>query len=286
MPLALESWQRALRIVNCSKEELFSTTKLTDNDGKYAFPEPGIFCSGDNRSRQNRFLTIWSVIRDICIYRLASNASSVQLLSNQDWRTLLSGRTPNQETRTGSSRNSLIQLLSPEATDLGVDVSNLHNIVDREFSVRETQEHLWGISELSFRFELFMLDRRALDRRLFEHRRQELDSVFREELVLQCFYFRPNQPHHLASVSVQNSRCGLASPNIRDRIPYLNALRRVMFDWMDFHKHHVARLDIPTVQTRDLDMMHYEYALARFYTQTYFRYFGRAAIIPTTLPAA
>ena len=91
MPLALESWQRALRIVNCSKEELFSTTKLTDNDGKYAFPEPGIFCSGDNRSRQNHFLTIWSVIRDICIYRLASNASSVQLLSNQDWRTLLSG---------------------------------------------------------------------------------------------------------------------------------------------------------------------------------------------------
>ena len=283
MPLSLEQWQKALSVVDRSPEMLFSQTKLTDNDGKYAFPEPGLFCSGDNPSRRNRYLTIWTAIRDICIYRLASNASNVQLLSNQDWRTILGGRAPNPGTMVGAARRSLMLLLSPEATELGIDISCLHKLADREFTEREAQENLWGISELSFRFELLILDRRALDRRLFEGRRQELHSLAREELILRCFYFRSDQPCHLASASVQNARQGLASPNARDRLPYLNALRRVIFDWVNYPQHHIARLNTPTTESPESEILHYEYALARFYTQMYFRYFGRAAIIPTTL---
>jgi hypothetical protein len=283
MPPSLESWQKALGAVDRSQDMLFSPTRLTDNDGKYAFPEPGIFCSGDNTGRRNRYLTIWTTIRDICIYRLESNASKVQLLSNQEWRTLLGGRAPNQESRAGASRQSLALLLSPEAIGLGVDVSNLHNVADREFTTREAQENMWGISELSFRFELLMLDRRALDRRLFEGQPQGLDSLVREELVLRCFYFRPGQPHHLASVSVRNARQGLASPTVQDRLPYLNALHRVMSDWIDYPKHYIARLPPPTSESPEVEITHYEYALARFYTQMYFRYFGRAAVIPATL---
>ena len=99
MSLSLESWKKALGAVDRSPEMLFSPTKLAENDGKYAFPEPGIFCSGDNANRRNRYLTTWTVIRDICIYRLASNASNVRLLSGQDWRTLLGGRAPNSESK-------------------------------------------------------------------------------------------------------------------------------------------------------------------------------------------
>ena len=287
MSFPLESWQKALGAVDRSPEMLFSQTKLADNDGKYAFPEPGIFCSGDNTNRRNRYLTTWTVIRDICIYRLASNASKVQLLSGQEWRTLLGARAPNSESKAGASREFLKHLLLPEATGLGIDVSNLHKIPDREFSVHEAQENMWGISELSFRFELLMLDRRALDRRLFENRPQELGSLVREELVLRCFYFRPGQPHHLASVSVQNARRGLASPNVRDRLPYLNALRQVMFEWVDYHRYHdLAWLPTPTADAPEIELLHYEYALARYYTQKYFHYFGRAAIIPTTLQEA
>lgn len=235
MAPALQSWQNALSAVNCSPEELFSSTKLAENDGRYAFPEPGLFCSGNNDRRRNRFLTIWSTIRDICIYRLASNASRVRLLSNQDWRTFLNGNAPNQQTMAGASRQFLTNLLSPEATALGLDISHLHEVADREFTVRETQEHMWGISELSFRFELFILDRRALDRRLFEGRHRDLDSLVREELILRCFYFCPDQPRHLATVSVQNARQGLALPNVRDRLPYLNGLRLVMSEWEGYH---------------------------------------------------
>jgi hypothetical protein len=159
----LKPWQTALSAVDCSPERLFSQTKLADNDRKYAFPEPGIFCSSDATSRCNRYLTTWTAIRDICIYRLSSNAPNIWLLSNQQWRTLLGGHAPNQDTKAGASRESLTLLLSPEATEMGVDVSNLHKVADREFTVRESQENMWGISELSFRFELLMLDRHALD---------------------------------------------------------------------------------------------------------------------------
>jgi hypothetical protein len=76
---------------------------------------------------------------------------------------LLGGRAPNSESKAGASRESLKHLLSPEATELGIDVSDLHNVPDREFTVREAQENMWGISELSFQFELLMLDRHALD---------------------------------------------------------------------------------------------------------------------------
>ena len=269
-----------------SPERLFSQTKLADNDGKYAFPEPGIFCSGDNTSRRNRYLTTWTVIRDICIHRISSNASNVRLLSNQQWHTLLGGRAPNQDTKAGASRESLTLLLSPEATEMGVDVSSLHRVPDREFTVRESQENMWGLSELSFRFELLMLDRRALDRRLFEDRPQELSPLVREELVLNCFHFCPDQPRHLATVSVRNACRGLASPSIRDRLPYLNALRLVMSEWVGFigAPDRASRLNMPTAEAREDDLRQYEYSLARFYTQAYFCHFGRAAIVPTTLP--
>jgi hypothetical protein len=57
MSLHLKPWQTALGAVDRSLERLFSRTKLADNNGKYSFPEPGIFCSGDNTSRRNWYLT-------------------------------------------------------------------------------------------------------------------------------------------------------------------------------------------------------------------------------------
>ncbi|KAF8322384.1 hypothetical protein F5887DRAFT_1028526 [Amanita rubescens] len=104
---------------------------------------------------------------------------------------------------------------------------------------------MWGISELSFRFELLILDR-------------HLDSLVREGLVLRCF-FRPNQPRRLATVSVRNARLGLASPDVRDRLPYLHALCRVMFEWDNYHRHHVARLPSPTAEAPENELLHYEY---------------------------
>ena len=84
---------------------------------------------------------------------------------------------------------------------------------------------------------------------------------------MNCFYFRSDQPHHLATVSK-----GLASPNIWDRLPYLNALHLVMIKWVGYigAPDCASRLNPPTTEDQEDDMLQYEYGLARFYTQTYF----------------
>ena len=57
-----------------------------------------------------------------------------------------------------------------------------------------------------------------------------------------------------------------------------------MDEWEGYPQHHLARVRAPMAESPEVDLLHYEYALARFYTQTYFQYFGCTAIIPRTLP--
>ena len=59
-------------------------------------------------------------------------------------------------------RTALNDLLSPDATEAGVDLSRLHEVLVRDFSVHEAQQKLWELSELSFHYELIMLDQRAI----------------------------------------------------------------------------------------------------------------------------
>jgi hypothetical protein len=94
MPSCLDSWRNALEEVDCRPERLYSTVKLNENDGRYAFPEPGIFCSGENHDRRNKFLTVWEILQPIIINRMSSDLGSVALLSNEQWRILLASVHP------------------------------------------------------------------------------------------------------------------------------------------------------------------------------------------------
>ena len=280
MPLCLDAWRNALQ--NVDRSDLLP--KQFQNDGKYAFPEPGLICSGNNPTRQNRYLAVWDYLRPVIINRMSSDMHSVTLLSNQEWRTVLGGRPPSDQTRTGSLRTALNDLLSPDATEAGVDLSRLHEVLVRDFSVREAQQKLWELSELSFRYELIMLDRQAIplaseieDNKEYK---ASLSPMARETYVLRCFPFSPSEPHHLAHISINHASQGLASPSIRDRLPYLDNLRRVMTDWDGYIKHHVSRLQCLTQESPKVELEHYEMVIAWFYTQTFYRFFGRAAIIP------
>ena len=158
MPSCLDSWRAALEEVDCRPERLYSAVKLDDNDGRYAFPEPGIFCSGDNPDRRNKFLTMWEIIQPIIINRMSLDLGSISLLSNEQWCILLAGRQPNDKTKRGSARISISELLSPDAAVVGIDFSHIHEAPVREYSICEAQEKLWELAELSFRFDLIILD--------------------------------------------------------------------------------------------------------------------------------
>ena len=284
MPLCLDAWRDALRNVNQKPENLLE--KLTENDGKYAFPEPGLICSDNNPTRQNQYLTVWDKLSPVIINRMSAGTHQVTLLSNQQWRTILGGRQPSDKTRAGSSRISLNELLSPESVEAGVDLSRMYEVPVRQYSIREAQRMLWELSELSFRYELVMLDRRAVMGGVFEdtvYKDSLLSPLIRETDILWCFPFGPSEPHHLAYVSVDHASRGLASPAIRDRFPYLTALRRVMHDWAGYEKHHLGWLEEPTQDAPDIELYHYEQTIAHFYTQMFFHHFGRAAIVPMYL---
>ena len=279
-----------METVDRRPERLYSAKKLNDNDGRYAFPEPGIFCSGDKLDRRNQFLTVWEILYPIVVNRMSSDMGSITLLSNEQWRILLAGRQPNDKTRRGSMRISITDLLTPDATAVGVDLSQIHEAPVREYSIREVREKLWELSELSFRFDLIMLDYKAFTAKELryqatndEYKAQAWSPLTRDPLIMACFPFGPSDPHHLAFIHPDHARHGLASPAIQDRLPYLNALRKVLGEWDGFAMHDLGRLQIPTEDAPEVESLHYERVIACFYTQSYFRFFGRAAIIPMHL---
>jgi hypothetical protein len=146
---------------------------------------------------------------------------------------------------------------------------------------------LWELSELSFRFELLNLDRRAISMRVIEdekYKSEFLSPHVREDLILKCFHLEASDPCHLAYVSPAHAQKGLASPTIQARLPFLKALRSVMFEWDGYESHHLCRLVELSAHSPEIELLHYENAITRFYAQSFFRFFGRAAVLPTVLP--
>jgi hypothetical protein len=211
---------------------------------------------------------------------MVSHTGASRPLSNQEWRTLLSTRqAPNSATKSGATRELLQSLLSQDAVALGIKISQLHEVADKEYSTQESQTILWRLSELSFRFELLSLDSRAFDRTLFPL----ISSSARLEAILKCFHYGPSEPRCLTSVEVENANHGLGSPDWRDRIPYLDALRTVMFHWEGFHRHAAARLVVPTPQSTFIDFEYFEKGIARMYCQYFYRHLRRGPVIPSYL---
>ncbi|KAF8326720.1 hypothetical protein F5887DRAFT_1084334 [Amanita rubescens] len=286
MPLCLDAWRKALLLAGQNSATWPLEKKKSPNDGRYAFPEPGLFCYSDNLVRQNRYLTVWDHLHLAIINRMSSDMGQIDLFSSQQWRTLLGAHPSSEKTRTEALRISLNDLLSSDAAEAGVDLSRIHEASVKQYSVSEAQTVLWELSELGFRYELVMLDRRAIEPRVIEDQRYKdslLSPLKRETHILRCFPFGPSEPRHLAYVPINHASRGLASPAVRDRLPYLTALRYLMGEWDGYEKSELGRLQTPTQNSRDRDLYYYEESIAQFYVQMFFRFFGRAAIIPMYL---
>ena len=290
MPSCLDSWRNALEEVDCRPKRLYSPVKLNENDRKYAFPEPSIFCSGENHDCRNKFLTVWEILQPIIINCMSLNHRTITLLSNKQWRILLARHQLNDKTRRGSACISITDLLSPDAHAVGIDLPQLHQVPICKYMTREAQEKMWELSELSFRFDLIALDCKAFsaqERRYLLANDQYQPWVWSgrtwEPLIIACFLFRPLDPHHLAFIHMEHARQGLSSPAIQDRLPYLRALHTVMGEWDGYMQHDLGHLQVPTEGDPEVELLHYERVIASFYTQTYYCFFAHAAVVPMYL---
>jgi hypothetical protein len=239
------------------------------DDRKYVFPEPGIFL-GANEVRRAKYFLTWQAIEPACIHRLLS--STAPPLSNQEWRNILIGSLEfkSSDSACAKAREHACRLLGSAIDDLSLNVTDPATPPPLPIADREAQAILWRLSELNFRFELLALNKRAGPAGRDEFER---DQAVRSALEVTS----------LQAVDMDVARQGIRSGHWRSRLPSLLRLATLMKDWSG-DKPLPLLQDLPFGEYNELNTGVLEDAVARFYTDTFFIFFGRAAVIPTRLP--
>ncbi|PPR06179.1 hypothetical protein CVT24_000721 [Panaeolus cyanescens] len=282
-PYAIPAWTEGLKKVDYAPINYKNVYKEAVG---YCVPEPGLIaCS----ARIAHMLTNWLQIRPAWLACLGGGGRG---LKNQTWRDILSSDVrnpplPSTSTASKSSqrRNGALECLQKT---LGPrDIQQAQESVPRwngqTISPNELPDEnvvrqvLWELYELNFHEELFALDTVIQPRSLSSNSRASYD---RYDLLMQCF-------ERFRSPQVNDSDVGLAHHDFRERLVFLQHLARVMLSWPG----HPPCVDhLVTVDSRRLGVLVgetnaalTEVEMARFYCQTFFNEFGRAAQIPHRL---
>ncbi|KAJ7449768.1 hypothetical protein B0H11DRAFT_2332108 [Mycena galericulata] len=237
-------------------------------DRQYVLPEPALFVN-TAPDRRRKFLYHWNLLADGFVYMLTQHP---QLLSAQEWRDVLEGLmtkrgAPGSKTYRRSAK--LEDRICP-----ALEASNVSSIEGfpvptqllPEFTLEQTREIVWQVAETSFRFEFCALDSRAL-------RKNWLDEV------KACF-----AGHMLVGVPLEMSKCGWASTTLEERHRYVRWTATLMLDWTTKSpRPNIIRRVADHLKWSLSEMQVLETAVCRYYTQAFWEYFGRAAVVPLRL---
>lgn len=265
-PLSIPPWSTALAAINDDPSRVDERYRSV-NDRKYVFPEPGIFLAA-NPVRRAKYLSTWQAIEPACIHRLLS--STAPPLSNQEWRDILIGSLDFKSSTSAcaKARQQACHLLGSAIDDLSLTVTDPAT-PPPSIGDNEAQAMLWRLSELNFRFELLALHKRAGPA---GRDALECDQAVRDAL----------QVSSLQAVEMDVARAGLHSADWHTRLPSLLRLAMIMRVWSG-DKPLPLLQDKPLEDYTERDTGVLEDAVARFYTDSFFIHFGRAAVIPTRL---
>lgn len=267
-PLSIPAWSSALAAVNDNPSRVDERYRSPD-DRKYVFPDPGIFL-GANEVRRAKYFLTWQAIEPVFIHRLLT--STAPPLSNQEWRDILIGSLEfkSSDSACAKAQEHAYRLLGSAMDDLSLNTTDPATPPPPPVTDLEAREILWRLSELNFRFELLALNKRAGPAGRDEFER---DQAVRNALQLQS----------LQAVDIETSIKGIRSGHWRSRLPSLLRLATLMREWSGDKPLPLVQ-DIPFGEYNELNTGVLEDAVARFYTDTFFVFFGRAAVIPTRLP--
>ena len=201
--------------------------------------------------------------------------SSVTPLSNQEWRDVLIGninsKTPNAQSAQAWENAQRLLGSALEEMDIHINLApsltTLPSLPDSE-----AQKILWTLTELNFHFELLGLDKRA---NLSNH-----DDDAHQDLIKECFGVTS-----LLAVDYHRANMGFGSENWRERLPHFLMLWMLMRDWDGMKPTPLLLPDLTSITDYlEADVLKLEEAVATFYTDSFFRFFGRAPVIPACLP--
>ncbi|KAJ7625440.1 hypothetical protein B0H17DRAFT_1111131 [Mycena rosella] len=270
MPEPVPAWDRALRAVDRSAPSI----SLSAADKFYVFPEPALLASAERPQRRQMYLHHWMLLRDACLYRLGEPSSHGVLLSSQEWRDILGGQIQQREGRADSRTNrrsqTIAHILGPALRACGIDRMHGYPAAPESIgvtSLAKAKQMIWDIAETNFRFELAALDRRA-------------SGKDRPELCSRCY-----SGGMMLGMNIELSQQGLASPWLEEYHPYYVQLATLMLDWRTpgGRPALIAPGFAQRTQWSEQEMVNLEDAVARYYTQSFYELFGRAAVIPMRL---
>ncbi|KAJ7026203.1 hypothetical protein C8F04DRAFT_966692 [Mycena alexandri] len=265
MPSSIPSWADALCAVDRERGSL-------SKGFRYLFPEPALLVSSDSFERRQMLLYHFTMMEDGLIYRLGDPNGSHRLLSSQEWRDVLGGKSAPARARvTKASLRSLglRDLLAPAFEACGItELTENFPAAPGSFppiTKHRAQEILWRIGETNFRYEFLALDRRASGRE-------------REEACRECLV-----GGMLMGMPIELSKQGLASLSLQTRHEYTMRIARLMRDWNPRPQFTSIARAAEKQEWSEVDMRQLEKEVAVHYTQTFYDIFGRAAVVPTRL---
>ncbi len=277
-PFSIPAWEAALRAVDQS-------VSVESQCTNYAFPDPGLFVSPANDERKAKLIESWVRTRDVWISSITHEETLA--MSAQHWRDFLnidlsrSSEATDTDTRSAKRRRHTQDLLK-------VKSSMVPGCVVGEFVWQGCSYHsgdlppenvvrqiLWELYELNFAREFLSLDRRACT----DLDLTDKDTLYeRQSLITKCF-----ASHTLNYAPLPNTNCGLAAETIRDRLPYVWRMVRIMVSWKGTKPSVFGLADRSPQGMTDQQAKDLEVAATKYYCQKFYTYFGRAAQVPHRL---
>ncbi len=277
MPPGIPSWQRALSEVDRSQP-----APPREVIWPYWVPEPALLIGSQERDRQQRYLMNWVRARPIWISLLQLRDRPLSTVNTQCWRVYLNGvpAKANEQTAYGRRVSYIKRVFSDVLQDDDIEPVNGGDVDWHGHRFSEVPETLcpwilWEVHELAFRYELLALDRDCCCPATMIEERQA------QERIARVF---PGQNLWRVTHLPTADQPGLFAASPHRRISALNALHDVAVRWPGCPPplQNVAALttldDTATVEV-------FEYWLARFYVQIFFKRAGRPPVLPHFLPS-
>ncbi|KAF7340892.1 hypothetical protein MSAN_02118700 [Mycena sanguinolenta] len=262
MPPFVRAWADAL--VQVDKSHASSA----EHAALYVLPEPALLV---NSERRCTFIHHWTLLSDGFLYML-SQPTPPQFLSNQEWRDILEGHLElrgHPKSRTHTCSKALEDRIRPALLTSNVSKIQGFPVPPGQippYSLQQIHEIVWQVAETNFRFEFAALDRLA-------------SGQDRLEDVKRCF-----AGGMFVGVPLELSKKGWAAIAMEDRERYIIRTAKLMLGW-------TTRARLPAViraaenknNWLSSELQALEIAVCCHYTQAFWEYLGRAAVIPMCL---
>ncbi|TEB21038.1 hypothetical protein FA13DRAFT_1800481 [Coprinellus micaceus] len=298
LPRVLDPWMQAINTIDRTQ---FPTTLPTDRG--FAFPFISLFFQTATQMVNKSMVFRWAQLRDTMIFRVGPGAPPLLAcpIPNRVWRRALqldpttfgSIRMDNSSSRAALEKREGVAFLDSSCQAFNAQVETLlqqpaawrGNLYSTSADLDEVvvKEILWEVNELNFRHELLALDRRFYiipDPEKPEHRNLPTSpkALDRHDHILDCVVPPPlARAFHVVEYP-QASR-GLANPDVRQRVPQLNHLSRLMRGWSASF----TAFDMLDPADDPATLVQREAELYKFYVHQFFIIFGRAPVVPRSL---